>query len=72
MPRLPRVSGREVIKALERIGFRQTRQRGSYAVMRRGDRGCTVPLHRELRLCTWSAMLTQAGVPIDELLNALR
>lgn len=32
MPKLPRVSGAEAIRALERLGFTQVRQRGSHVV----------------------------------------
>jgi predicted RNA binding protein YcfA (HicA-like mRNA interferase family) len=32
--RLPRVSGREVVKALRKFGYEQDRQRGSYIVLR--------------------------------------
>ena len=33
MPRLPVVSGREVVRALERLGFAQVRQRGSHVTL---------------------------------------
>ncbi len=35
MPRLPRISSREAIRALERLGFEQVRQTGSHVVMKR-------------------------------------
>jgi predicted RNA binding protein YcfA (HicA-like mRNA interferase family) len=69
MPRLPRLSGRELVRALEQLGFRQARQRGSHVVMRRADRGCTVPMHKEVRLGTLAAILDQAGVSVEELLQ---
>lgn len=31
---LPRVSGREVVKALVKIGYEQDRQRGSHIILR--------------------------------------
>ena len=37
MPKLPRVSGAEVVRALIRLGFEQVRQRGSHVVLRRAD-----------------------------------
>jgi len=40
MPSLPRVSGREAIHALEKLGFVVRRQRGSHVILRRGDRMC--------------------------------
>ncbi|MGF1549744.1 MAG: type II toxin-antitoxin system HicA family toxin [Sphingomonadaceae bacterium] len=49
MPRLPVLSGAEVVRALERLGFEQKRQRGSHVVMRRGEAGCVVPLHEEVK-----------------------
>ncbi len=35
MPKLPRVPAAEVIRALERLGFVQTRQRGSHVVLKK-------------------------------------
>lgn len=35
MPKLPRVSGAETIRALSRLGFDQVRQRGSHVVLKR-------------------------------------
>ncbi|MDQ2703439.1 MAG: type II toxin-antitoxin system HicA family toxin [Pseudomonadota bacterium] len=66
-PSLPRVSGAEVVRALERLGFVRTRQRGSHVVLRRGLSGCVVPMHRELKTGTLAAVLKQAGVSVDEL-----
>lgn len=52
MPKLPVVSGADVVRALERLGFAVARQRGSHIVMRRGSAGCVVPNHRELKIGT--------------------
>ena len=53
---------------LERLGFEPVRQRGSHVVLRRGDVGCVVPLHKEVKTGTLAGLLRQAGVTIDELL----
>ncbi|MBM3947908.1 MAG: type II toxin-antitoxin system HicA family toxin [SAR202 cluster bacterium] len=46
MPRLPRVTGREVVQALERASFRVVRQRGSHLFLRHEDgRSTVVPVH---------------------------
>ena len=70
MPKLPRVSGREAIRALERLGFEQVRQRGSHVVLKKrtpeGVIGCVVPLHQELAAGTLRGILRQAGVTPDE------
>lgn len=72
MPRLPVVSGAEAIQALERLGFRVIRQRGSHILMRRGSFGCVVPNHRELKVGTLTGVLKQAGVSAEEFMKALR
>ena len=71
MPRLPRVSGAETVRALERLGFQQARQRGSHVVLRRGPQGCVVPLHKELKSGTLAGILRQAGVSADAFIAAL-
>ncbi len=70
MPKLPRLSGSECVRILEWLGFVVTRQRGGHVVMRRGDRGCVVPLHRELKVGTLHGVLKQAGVDSDEFIKA--
>jgi predicted RNA binding protein YcfA (HicA-like mRNA interferase family) len=72
MPNLPGISGPKAVKALERLGFVFVRQRGSHAILRRKDRGCVVPMHREINPWTLNGVLKQAGVEHDEFLKALR
>ena len=46
MPRLPILSGRKVIRALEQIGFEVVRQKGSHVRLKHEDgRVVTVPVH---------------------------
>ncbi len=75
MKKLPRISGKNAIRALERLGFRQVRQRGSHVVLRKpaatGDKGTVVPLHKELAAGTLRGILKQAGVNLEEFLAAL-
>ena len=70
MPKLPHVSGAEVLRALERLGFVKVRQKGSHVIMRRGAIGCVVPLHREVKVGTLAGVLRQAGVTADDFLKA--
>lgn len=72
MPRFQGVSGRKAIKALERLGFRPVRQKGSHVVLRRGSVGCVVPLHREINPWTLNGILRQAGVEPNEFVKALK
>lgn len=71
MPELPVCSGAEVIRALERLGFRVVRQRGSHVMLRKGMAGCVVPLHRELKRGTLSGILRQAGVSAAEFISTI-
>ena len=71
MPKLPRVSSVEAIRALEQLGFYVVRQRGSHIILRRGSAGCVVPNHRELKTGTLSGILKQACVSVDEFIAAL-
>jgi predicted RNA binding protein YcfA (HicA-like mRNA interferase family) len=70
--KLPRVSGAEVVRTLESLGFVIARQRGSPIVMRRGAAGCVVPNHRELKTGTLIGVLKQAGVTAEEFVEAFR
>lgn len=72
MPSLPHVSGAEVVRALQHLGFIIARQRGSHIVLRRGVSGCVVPNHRELKIGTLSGVLKQAGITVEEFIGALR
>jgi len=75
MPKLPRVSGAETIRALERLGFVQVRQRGSHVVLKRiaPERavGCVVPLHPELAIGTLRSILKQAAVKAEDFIQKL-
>ncbi len=73
MPKLPRISSREAIRALKRLGFEEVRQTGSHLVMKRdtadGVVGCVVPVHQELRVGTLSSILKQAQVTPEEFIE---
>ncbi|RLS26256.1 MAG: addiction module toxin, HicA family [Planctomycetota bacterium] len=71
MPKLPLVSGAEVIRTLERLGFIVLRQKGSHIILRRGPTGCVVPNHREIKTGTLSGILKQASVSAEEFIETL-
>jgi predicted RNA binding protein YcfA (HicA-like mRNA interferase family) len=75
MPKLPRISGAEAIRALEKLGFVQVRQRGSHIVLKRtnanGVKGCVVPAHPELATGTLRGILKQAGVSVEDFTDQL-
>jgi predicted RNA binding protein YcfA (HicA-like mRNA interferase family) len=75
--RLPVCSGNEVVRALERAGFRLRRINGSHHVMRHDGppvRIVTVPVHgaETLKRGTLAAIVRQAGLPAEALAALLR
>ena len=71
MTRLLRnLSGKEIIRALEKLGFVQVRQKGSHVTMRKylpeGDIGCVVPMHKEVTIGTIQGVLKQAKITVEE------
>ncbi len=70
---LPVVSGRDLVKALERAGWHTARQKGSHVRMKHPDRRIpiTVRLHRELKRGTLSGILDDAGLDTDQLRRLL-
>jgi len=75
MPKPPLVSGKETVKALQRLGFVFIRQKGSHAILRRetadGARGCVVPMHREIQPGTLRGILKQAGIDVQDFMEQL-
>lgn len=70
MTRLPRLSGEDIIKTLERMGFEQVRQKGSHVILKKvtpeGAVGCVVPMHKEVALGTLRSVLRQAHLTPEE------
>ena len=75
MPKLPIVSGSKAVKALQRLGFFVDRQRGSHVVLKKitveGERGCVIPMHKEVAIGTLRSALKMAGVSPEEFSDAL-
>ena len=75
-PRLPAVSGKRVIAALQRAGFKIERIVGSHYILEfPGDqsRTVTVPLHgnRDLKPGTLRSIVRQAGLTLEEFVDLL-
>jgi predicted RNA binding protein YcfA (HicA-like mRNA interferase family) len=73
MFKLKNISGEEVIRRLEKLGFYKVRQRGSHVVLKKqtseGEIICVVPLHKELAIGTLRGILRQANLTIEEFLS---
>jgi predicted RNA binding protein YcfA (HicA-like mRNA interferase family) len=73
MSGLPRISGRECVRALVRIGFYTRRQRGSHIILRKGNpfAQLVVPDHKELDRGTLRTIIRQAGISVEEFAELL-
>ena len=73
--KVPSIGYERAIGALERLGFRVTRQKGSHIRLEKstpeGTLKITVPAHRQLKRSTLSHILKQADVALREFLDAL-
>jgi predicted RNA binding protein YcfA (HicA-like mRNA interferase family) len=71
---LPRVSGREVVKALSKVGYEEDRQRGSHIILRQAmspHRRIVVPDHNEVAKGTLRAIIRQTGLTVEEFRDLL-
>jgi predicted RNA binding protein YcfA (HicA-like mRNA interferase family) len=72
MTRLPVVSGRDVVRALAKIGYYVRDQRGSHVHLRHPVRPpLTVPNHPEVARGTLREIVKAAGLSVDEFLGLL-
>ncbi len=69
MSTLSRVSGREIVAALSKIGYKKDRQKGSHIVLRQVEyphRRIVIPDHREVAKGTLRKIIKQVGLTVDE------
>jgi predicted RNA binding protein YcfA (HicA-like mRNA interferase family) len=75
-PKLPVVSGRQVIRVLERIGYQIVRQKGSHIRLRDENDPehlpITVPDHRTLKPGLLRQILRDASLTVDEFVDLLK
>ncbi len=73
MSKLPQVSGPELVRALEKLGFSVRRQHGSHIILRRDDpyAQTVVPSHRQIDRGTLRAILRQTGITPEDLTSLL-
>ena len=67
------LSGQEVRRVLEQVGFIYQRQKGSHMILRREDpySRVVVPDHKTLRLGTLRQILNEAGLTVEQLIALL-
>jgi predicted RNA binding protein YcfA (HicA-like mRNA interferase family) len=72
MPEFPHLSETEIVKIFQSMGFAAARQKGSHVILRKGNRGCVVPMHKEVAVGTLKSAIKQAGTNPEEFINAYR
>ena len=71
--KLPLLSGRQVLAALQRLGFVELHRRGSHVKMEHPDgRRIVFPFHDEVDRRTLKGALQDAGVEIEEFLAEVK
>lgn len=74
-PKLPVISGQQLIRALGQFGYETVRQKGSHIRLRHPSDAqrlpVTVPLHKEIAFGTLRRILRDAGITLEQLVAAL-
>lgn len=71
--KLPLLSGRQVIRTLERLGFVEVHRKGSHVKMRHEDgRMIVFPFHDEVDRFTLKGALRDAEIDLDEFIKNIR
>ncbi len=71
--KLPILSGKEIIKALSKVGFTPARQRGSHVFLRHTDgRRTVVPLHEEVNRSTLMDILSEIKLSREDFLDLVK
>ena len=71
--KLPLLSGKQVLSALQRLGFREVHRKGSHVKMRHDDgRVIVFPFHQEEDRFTLKGALRDGGVDSDAFLREVK
>jgi predicted RNA binding protein YcfA (HicA-like mRNA interferase family) len=73
MSKLPQISGKDCIKALEKAGFFVKRQKGSHIILCRDEpfAEVVIPNHKTLDKGTLRAIIRQVDLDVDEFIKLL-
>ena len=74
MAELPLLSGREVVRTFEKLGWKIARQRGSHMILIKENQFATlsVPDHKEVARGTLRSLIRSAGLTVTEFLEAIK
>jgi len=70
---LPVLKSREIIKALQKAGFVEHRQKGSHKIFKKENLRIVIPFHsKDLKKGTIQSIIEQAGLTVDEFIELLK
>jgi predicted RNA binding protein YcfA (HicA-like mRNA interferase family) len=75
MPKLPIVSGKDLVRALAKLGYEHDHQTGSHIILRHKDpphRRLIIPSHKEISKGTLRAIIRQAGLTREEFFKIMK
>ena len=72
-PQLPIMSGREVVRVFQSLGWQTVRQNGSHVIMTKKNElaSLSVPDHREIAKGTLRCLIRAAGLTVTEFVDAM-
>ena len=65
MPKVPGVNHRDAVRALQKAGFRISRE-GKHIVMTDGQRIITIPRHDPVNAFTMGGIVQDAGMTVEQ------
>ncbi len=73
MPKLPRISGKEAVKAFQKIGWELSRQRGSHMIMTKLGSIYTlsIPAKATLAPGLFCDLISKVGLTLEEFIKLL-
>jgi predicted RNA binding protein YcfA (HicA-like mRNA interferase family) len=74
MPEVPLLSGSEIVKTFENLGWRVARMRGSHIIMVKEGQLVTlsIPAHNEVARGTLHSLIRLAGLTVVEFVESTR
>lgn len=72
MSKLPLLSWREIVKALQKAGFQVARQKGSHIILVKGDCVLPVPKYETIKRGLLMAIIAESGLTKEEFLKLLK
>ena len=73
MPTLPLLSGLDIVKAFEKLGWQEVRRKGSHIVLTKDGHMATlsIPNHKEVARGTLRSLIRAAELTISEFIDVL-